>query len=123
MKKNQKFSLAARIRSFSFAIQGIFTFLRTEHNAWIHLIAMVIVFIFGIFLKLNPQEWCWIALAIGLVFITEMLNTAVENLTDLASPEFHPLAKKTKDIAAGAVLIAATIAVIIGLFVFLPKFF
>ena len=121
MKKHQKFSLKARIQSFSFALQGIYTFFKTEHNAWIHLIAMIVVIVSSLMLQLNSNEWCWIIVAIGLVIITEMINTALENLTDLTSPEFHPLAKKTKDAAAGAVLIASIIAVIIGLLVFLPK--
>ena len=67
------------------------------------------------------MEWCWITLAIGLVLLAEMFNTAIEYLTDLASPEIHPLAKKTKDVASGAVLIAALVAVVIGLLIFLPK--
>jgi len=68
------------------------------------------------------MEWCWITLAIGLVILSEMFNTAIEYLTDLVSPEMHPLAKKTKDVASGAVLIAALMAVVIGLFIFIPKF-
>jgi undecaprenol kinase/diacylglycerol kinase (ATP) len=82
---------------------------------------MVLVIAFGFVYELTTFEWCWITLAIGLVIVTEILNTAIEHLTDLVSPEFHPLAQKTKDAAAGAVLIASIIAVIIGLLVFLPK--
>lgn len=115
------FSLKARLKSFRFAFQGIKVFFQTQHNAWIHLCASIIVIALGIYLQLSVVEWCWIALAIGIVFISELLNTAIEFLTDLVSPEFHPLAKKTKDVAAGAVLFASFIAVIIGLLVFVPR--
>ena len=116
------FSLKQRIKSFSYAFQGLKTFFQTQHNAWIHLLATIVVVLLGNIVKLTYTEWCWIIIAIALVFITEMLNTAIEFLTDLVSPNFHPLAKKTKDVAAGAVLVAAIIAVILGLMVFLPKF-
>ena len=100
-------------------IQGIKIFFQTQHNAWIHILATVIVIIVGNVVGLSTAEWCWISLAIALVFITEMLNTAIEFLTDLVSPEYHPLAKKTKDVAAGAVLVSAIFAVVIGIYVFL----
>ncbi|MFN5444984.1 MAG: diacylglycerol kinase family protein [Crocinitomicaceae bacterium] len=115
------FSLRNRIKSFSYAFRGLKTFFQTQHNAWIHALATVIVIILGNMVKLSTAEWLWIGLAIALVFITEMLNTAIEFLTDLVSPEYHPLAKKTKDVAAGAVLIAAFFAVIIGILVFTSK--
>ena len=122
MKAKQPFSLRARIKSFHYAFQGIITFFKNEHNAWIHALAALCVVGLGFYMNLSLNEWCWISFAIGLVIITEMLNTALESLTDLASPEIHPLAKKTKDIAAGAVLIAALIAVVIGMLIFIPKF-
>jgi diacylglycerol kinase len=126
MKRNQNnksnsFSISARIKSFSYAFQGIKIFFKTQHNAWIHTLATVVVIGLGNILKLSVNEWCWIILTIALVFITEMLNTAIEFLTDLASPEFHPLAKKTKDVAAAAVLVASIIAVVIGVIIFVPK--
>jgi diacylglycerol kinase len=115
------FSLRNRIKSFFYAFRGLKTFFQTQHNSWIHALATVIVIILGNMVKLSTAEWFWIGLAIALVFITEMLNTAIEFLTDLVSPEYHPLAKKTKDVAAGAVLIAAFFAVIIGILVFTSK--
>ncbi len=121
MIKNKPFRFNDRIKSFGFAIQGISTFFKTQHNAWIHFVAAVCVIVLGFVLKVNSNEWCWVLLSIGLVFITEMLNTAIEFLTDLASPQIHPLAKKVKDVAAAAVLIAALGAVAIGLVIFLPK--
>ena len=120
-KLSERFSMKARIKSFSYAIQGIKTFFQTQHNAWVHILATSIVIIVGYVVKLSTTEWCWIIVAIALVFITEMLNTAIEFLTDLVSPEYHPIAKRTKDVAAGAVLVAAIIAVFIGVTVFLPK--
>ena len=122
MQQKQPFSLRDRIKSFDYAIQGISTFFKNEHNARIHAVAAIAVIALGWYCKLNRMEWCWITLAIGLVILSEMFNTAIEYLTDLVSPEMHPLAKKTKDVASGAVLIAAVIAVVIGLFIFTPKF-
>ena len=122
MQQKQTFSLRDRIKSFNFSIQGIVTFFKNEHNARIHGVAAVLVIALGWYCKLNRMEWCWVTLAIGLVILAEMVNTAIEYLTDLVSPEMHPLAKKTKDVASGAVLIAAVMAVVIGLIVFLPKF-
>ena len=121
MDNNKSFLIKDRIKSFGYAIEGIGQFLRSQHNAWIHLFAAVIVIALGIILKVNANEWCWLILAIAIVIITEMLNTAIEFLTDIFSPEIHPVAKKVKDVSAGAVLIAALVSVIIGVIVFLPK--
>ena len=115
------FSLRNRIKSFSYAFQGIKTFFLTQHNAWIHAIATIIVIILGNIVALSTNEWCWIILSIALVFITEMLNTAIEFLTDIVSPEYHPLAKKTKDVAAGAVLFSAVFSLVIAFLIFIPK--
>jgi diacylglycerol kinase (ATP) len=109
-----------RIRSFKFAFNGIWIMLSTQQNAWIHLFVTLIVIIFGVQFELTKFEWCWIILATISVFTAEALNTAFEFLTDVASPEFHPLAAKAKDVAAGAVLITAIGAVLIGLLIFSP---
>jgi len=114
-------SFSGRIRSIKYALQGIRTMLRSQHNAWVHAAATVIVILLGLFLGLKADEWCWITLAVVSVWSAEALNTAFEFLTDVASPEFHPLAGKAKDVAAGAVLITAVGAVIIGLLVLGPK--
>lgn len=111
-----------RIKSVGYAVEGVKTFFKTQHNAWIHLFFALIVLIAGILMKVNLNEWCWLVVSIGLVYITEMINTAVEFLTDLVSPQIHPLAKKVKDVSAAAVLIAAVTSVIIGLIIFVPKF-
>jgi diacylglycerol kinase (ATP) len=94
--------------------------LASQRNAWIHAFATVSVTAMGFCLGLTDSEWCWIVLAIIAVWTAESLNTAFEFLTDVASPEFHPLAGKAKDVAAGAVLISATGSVIIGLIVLGP---
>ena len=119
--KEKAFSIGDRILSFGFAIQGLITFFKTQHNAWIHLLATIVVIVAGFVLKVNHSEWCWLIISIAMVFMAEMFNTAIEFLTDLVSPQFHPLAKKVKDVAAGAVLIVSIGAVAIGLIVFLPK--
>lgn len=123
MTQNKRFRIGDRILSFGFAIQGLITFFKTQHNAWIHLLATGVVITMGFVLKVNSAEWCWLIVSIGFVFAAEMFNTAIEFLTDLVSPQFHPIAKKVKDVAAGSVLIAALSAVAIGLIVFLPKLF
>lgn len=92
----------------------------SQHNAWIHAFATVVVVLTGLYLRLTKAEWCWIILAIISVWTAEALNTAFEFLTDVASPEFHPLAEKAKDVAAGAVLIAAIGSVFIGLIILGP---
>ncbi len=121
MDSNKPFLIKDRIKSFGYAFEGIALFFRSQHNAWIHIFATGIVIVSGFTLKVNATDWCWLIFAMAMVIITEMLNTAIEFLTDIASPEIHPLAKKVKDVSAGAVLVAAIASVLIGLIVFLPK--
>ena len=116
----KRFSISERINSFGFAFQGLGTFFRTQHNAWLHLAAALLVVTSGYYFELTSAEWCWIVLAIVLVFITEMFNTAIEFLSDVVSPNIHPQIKKVKDVSAAAVLISSIGAVIIGLIIFLP---
>ena len=94
--------------------------LKSQHNAWVHATTSVLVLLFGAFLGLSPGEWCWLVIAIMAVWTAEALNTALEFLADAASPEFHPMVKKAKDVAAGAVLISATGSVVIGVLIFGP---
>ena len=94
--------------------------LRSQHNAWIHAAATIAVIIAGASLKITRTDWCWIVLAIVAVWTAEALNTALEFLTDVASPDFHPIAGQAKDVAAGAVLIAAIGSVIIAVLVLGP---
>jgi diacylglycerol kinase (ATP) len=118
--KERPFPFTGRIRSFKFAFIGIWTMLKSQHNAWIHTCATVAVIAAGLYFGVSPSEWCWLVLAIIAVWTAEALNTAFEFLADVASPEFHPLVKNSKDVAAGAVLISAIGSVIIGLLVLGP---
>ena len=95
---------------------------RCQHNAWIHLAATVISGALGLYFGLNGGEWCWIVLAVAIVWTAEALNTAFEFLADAASPDFHPLVRDAKDVAAAAVLITAIAASVIGLIIFWPHF-
>jgi diacylglycerol kinase len=110
-----------RILSFVYAGRGIKSVFMTETNMKIHLVITAVVIACGFVFKINITEWCLCLLCMALVIGGEMLNTAIENIVNLASPEFHPLAGKAKDIAAGAVLICAIISVIVGCLIFLPK--
>ena len=115
------FSIADRLKSFTFAFAGIAAMLRTQHNAWVHLAATVVVVVAGLWFGIAREEWAWLVMSIVAVWTAEALNTAFEFLCDVASPEFHPLVKQAKDVAAAAVLIAGAGAAIIGLLVFVPR--
>jgi len=94
--------------------------LKSQHNAWVHAFATVCVIAAGVLFGVSATEWCFLILAIMAVWVAEGLNTAFEFLCDVASPEFHPLVKKSKDVAAGAVLMSALGAAVIGLVVLGP---
>ena len=121
MTEKNTLTFSGRVRSVRFAVRGIRTMVASQHNAWIHAVATAAVTAAGLFVGLSWSEWCWIVLAIVSVWTAEALNTSFEFLTDVASPNFQPLAEKAKDVAAGAVLISAIGAVIIGALVFWPK--
>ena len=114
------FQFTGRIRSFYHAIRGVLHMIRCQHNAWIHAAATLVVLGAGLLFRVSSADWCWIILAISIVWTAEALNTAFEFLADAASPEFHPLVRDAKDVAAGAVLITAVAAVIIGAIIFWP---
>ncbi len=101
-------------------MRGLKLLLQTQHNAAIHAVATILVIVAAVLLSISPAEWALIALAIVCVWAAEALNTAVEFVVDLASPDHHPLAGKAKDVAAGAVLVAAIGSVIVGVLVFGP---
>jgi diacylglycerol kinase len=121
-KEQESFSIKKRLKSFTYAFEGIKTLFRDEHNARIHIVAAILAIAASVFFKISVTEWCLIVLCIVLVISAEAMNSAVENITDLASPQIHPLARKAKDMAAAAVLILAVGAVIVGCIIFLPKF-
>jgi diacylglycerol kinase (ATP) len=117
---NRDFSIAARLRSFVYAGRGIRTMLQSQHNARLHAVATAVVVGLGLVTDVSRLEWAVLVLAIVAVWSAEALNTALEFLCDVASPEFHPLVEKSKDVAAGAVLLCALGSVVVGLLVFGP---
>lgn len=121
MSEREPFSWTARARSFGFAFRGVVTLLASQHNAWIHAAASVAVVALGVALGVGRLEWALLVFAIALVWTAEGLNTALEWLCDAAAPEYHPLVKKAKDVAAAAVLLAAIGSALIGLLVFGPR--
>jgi diacylglycerol kinase (ATP) len=114
------FQFTGRIRSFGHAVVGILRMIRCQHNAWIHAVATLIVLAAALFFHISAADWCWIILAIAIVWTAEALNTAFEFLADAASPEFQPLVRDAKDVAAGAVLLTAIAASAIGVIIFWP---
>ena len=109
------------INSFKYAIDGVKSALTTERNLKIHLVFMILVIIFGIFFKISLLEWLICFTLFGLVIGAELFNTAIEIVVDLAMPKINQKAKLAKDISAGAVLITAIFASIIGFIIFIPK--
>ena len=109
------------INSFKYAIEGIIASFKSERNMKIHVLATIIVVILGLILKINIFEWCFCIISIVLVISAELLNTAIENIVDMISPEKNEKAKLIKDISAGAVLVLAIGAFIIGMIIFIPK--
>ena len=110
-----------RVKAFVFAFEGIRTFFQDNYHARVHALAAFVVIALGLYVGLTTTEWMAIVLCIGLVLSMEAVNSAIEYLTDLVSPDHHELAKKTKDVAAAAVLISALISVIIAVIIFVPK--
>ncbi|MDB5011191.1 MAG: diacylglycerol kinase [Mucilaginibacter sp.] len=109
------------IRSFGYAFKGIGYATTTQLNFRIHLTATLLAVFMGYALHISTNEWQWVFLCVALVLITELLNTAIEFLTDLVSPGYHELAGHVKDVSAGAVVVAAFFALVTGLIIFLPK--
>jgi diacylglycerol kinase (ATP) len=122
-EQKKVFSLVARMKSFTHAGRGIRIFIMSTHNAWVHLVVAGLVIVTGILKHITLTDWALLIFAIGFVLVAEAFNTAIEVDIDLTSPNFHPYARDTKDVAAGAVLMASITAVVIGCIVFVPKFF
>lgn len=118
MKKAKKLPL---YKSFGYAFEGIFTCIRNERNIKIHCTVAILVVIAGAVLGITPIEWCICLTLFGLVIALELVNTAIESVVDLVTTERKPLAKTAKDTAAGAVLVAAIMAAIVGLIIFVPR--
>ena len=110
----------SRAHSFQHAFHGWWYVIRTQRNAWIHAFISTLVLIMAAFLRLPVRDWAVLFLTIAMVWTAEFINTALEAVVDLASPQQHPLAKVGKDVGAAAVLIAATTAVVVGLLILGP---
>jgi len=114
------FTITGRLRSVTHAVRGVRLMLKSQHNAWLHACASIMVLVLGAVFRLDADHWCWLVIAIMSVWTAEALNTALEFLADVASPEFHPLIKRAKDVAAAAVLVSAVGAATIGFIVLGP---
>ena len=119
--KSDKFSLKTRFESFKYAFHGLWLLLKNEHNTRIHFLAAIVGLAMGLILKIDLHEWCLLVIVIGLVFLTELLNTSLETLADVVDPEWNKRIRKAKNYAAAAVLISAIVSVIVGGLIFIPR--
>ena len=118
--KDEKFSLAKRIKSFVYAFAGISVLIREEHNAWIHCVAAVAAVTLGFLFDITPGEWTAVVIVIAMVFSAEAVNSAIERTADFVKAERDDRKRDIKDLAAGAVLICAVGAAVVGVIIFLP---
>ncbi len=112
--------LRRRAKSFQYAFEGWWYILRTQRNSWIHAAASLTVVVLGLWLKLSRHDWALIILTMAMVWMAEFMNTALEAIVDMTMPEKHPLAKVAKDVSAGAVLLGACAAVLVGILILGP---
>lgn len=112
--------ITSRIHAFGHAFRGWGHVLKTQQNAWIHSMIAAAVIALGLWLGIDPRDWAVLVLTIAMVFTAEFINTAIEAIVDLTSPSQHPLARVGKDVGAGAVLVAALAAIIVGLLILGP---
>lgn len=119
-RKKNSFPLA-RARSFLYASKGLIVFFRTQPNAWIHLLAALVVTGTGLWFRISHSEWTALVICIGAVFASEMANTAIEFLTDMVSPEYNEKAGRVKDMAAASVLVSSLASVIVACIIFFPR--
>ncbi len=119
--KDQKFSIVKRLQSFKHAMNGLRILVKEEHNARIHVFAALCVIIAGYLFSISANEWIALVVVCGLVLILEAINSAIENIADFVSPDFHERIKTIKDLSAASVLIGAVTALIAGLIIFIPK--
>lgn len=121
LKDKKKYKNRDFVSSFEFAKSGLITVFKEERNMRKHAVVALLAIVASIFFQITRIEWLFIIIAVFLVLILEIINTAIENAIDLSTDyHFHVLAKNAKDMAAGAVLLASILAVIIGLIVFIP---
>ena len=118
----QRFTFAARLKSFVYAIRGVGFMLTTQHNAWLHAVATLAVVALAVYCDVSESDWRWLIVAMAMVWVAETLNTAVEYVCDVVSPGYSEAVKHAKDISAGGVLIAAVAALLVGGLTFWPYF-
>lgn len=118
--KDEEFSLAKRVKSFGYAFAGIRVLIREEHNAWIHCVATVAAVTLGFLFDITPGEWTAVVIVIAMVFSAEAVNSAIERTADFVKAEHDDRKRDIKDLAAGAVLICAIGAAVVGVIIFLP---
>ena len=123
MEEKKRFSIRARIKSSTHAWRGIGILFKTNHNLWGQIFIGLLAVYLGFILNISNTEWLFLIFAILLVIITEALNSAFEIDIDLTSPKYHPYARDTKDVAAGAVLLSVLLSIIVACFIFLPKIY
>ena len=120
-EKNKKFSVKRFLNSFRFSLDGLKYAYKYEQSMTIHLVCTIFAIILGIWLKISALEWAICILGLGIIMAIELLNTAVEAVVDLASPEIHPLAKIAKDTASASVGVFSFITILVDCFIFIPK--
>ncbi len=118
---NSKFSIKDRFKSFTYAFRGIGLLIKHQHNAWVHLLAILVTIFLGYFLAISSNEWIILIICYGIVLSAETFNSSIEELANKVELKNDPQIKNTKDLAAGAVLITAIMSAIIGAIIFIPK--
>ena len=116
----ERFTMAARLKSFAYALKGVWFMLTTQHNAWLHAVATLLVIGLAVYCDVSDSDWRWLIVAMAMVWVAETLNTAVEYVCDVVSPGYSEAVKHAKDISAGGVLIAAVAALLVGVLTFWP---
>ena len=123
LNQTKIFSIVKRAESFTHAGRGVWIFIKSTHNAWVHLFILFCTIVLGTYFHITQVEWMILILTSGFVLVSEAFNTAIEIDIGLTSPEYHPYARDTKDVAAGAVLISSITAIVVGLIIFIPYIF
>ncbi|MBQ2376030.1 MAG: diacylglycerol kinase family protein [Bacteroidales bacterium] len=116
-----KFSLRKRIKSFTYAFEGLRLVFAHEHNAWIHVVATICVVVAGFLFRISSLEWTVVLICIAMVISSEIINSSLERMADFVQPEMDNRIKEIKDLGAAAVLVCAIASVIVGIIIFLPK--
>ena len=119
--EKQQFSIRKRLKSFKYAINGLRVLFKYEHNSRIHLVALICAIVLGIFLDISNLEWLFIVIVSGFVFSTEIVNSAIEYISNFISPNYNEIIKKVKDLSAAAVLVSAITSLIVAFIIFIPK--